>query len=176
MSDILHAWALAPAAIGTCCLAAERRRVRVPEIVASLLMLAAMIDASRPAPLVAPVYWAALMIVAGMVLAMLRRARGHGALPIDRPTATARVMTLHTGIGMITMGALLLTMGRVDAGASGHTHGMSAGALSAVLLAGVAAFAVGSLVAAARAHGLLDRVQFVAMGASTSVMGLALLG
>lgn len=176
MSDILHAWALAPAAIGTCCVAADRRRVRMPEIVASLLMMIAMIDASRTAPLLAPVYWAALMIAAGMVLAIMRRARRGVVGTEARPAASARGMTLHTAIGLITMAALLLAMGRTDAAASGHAHGMTAGAFTIVLVAGAAAYGAVSVVAALRAHGVLDRVQFVAMGVSTSVMGLALLG
>lgn len=171
MTEILHAWALAPAAIGTCCLAADRRRVRAPELAASVLMLIAMLDAAV-GRLVAPVLWGALLIAAAMGLAGLRSVRR-----ADRPRpAIGRAMTVHTTVGLIVMAALLLTMAAGPASSPTHAHGMSAGALSIIVLLGVAAYCAASVIAAVRAHSRLDRAQFVAMGLSTAVMGLGLIG
>jgi hypothetical protein len=168
VTDILHIWALAPAAIGTCCLAADRRRVRAPELAASVLMLLAMLDAAF-GRLVAPVFWAALLLAGAMGLAVAGRRRG----PRSRVDAG---MTLHTAIGMLAMGALLLAMGHGDAAGSAHAHGVSSATLVIVLTGGSAIYAVTSAIATLRAHGRLDRVQYAAMGASTLVMALALLG
>ena len=46
----LHLLALAPAAVGLCCLAADRRRARAAEVVAAMLMMMAMVDAAVTKP------------------------------------------------------------------------------------------------------------------------------
>lgn len=171
MTEILHAWALAPAAIGTCCLAADRRRVRAPELAASLLMLLAMLDSALER-IIAPVFWAALLLLGAMGLAASGRLRG-------RATRPAAGMTLHSAIGMVAMAGLLLAMGHAGAetsAASVHAHGVSGTTLTVALLAASLVYALGSVLAALRAHGGLDRAQYAAMGASTVVMGIALLG
>lgn len=131
-------------------------------------MLLAMLD-SAAAQVVAPVFWAALLLMGGMALAVSQRQRGR------RPRAGA-VMTLHTATGMVAMGALLLAMGHGDAASPPHAHGMSSATLMIVLVGGAAVYATASVVAALRAHGRLDRAQYAAMGASTCVMAMALLG
>ena len=171
MTEILHAWALAPAAIGTCCLAADRRRVRAPELVASAVMLLAMMDAAL-VRVVAPVLWSALLLVGAMALAALRRRRRTGLEPIG----SAETMTVHTAIGMVVMAALLVTMGHAGVASPPHAHGMGSVALSTTMLGAVAVYAAGSAIAAARARRWLDRAQYAAMGASTLVMGIAALG
>jgi hypothetical protein len=168
VSEILHAWALAPATIGTCCLAADRRRVRAPALAASVLMLLAMLD-SALGRVVAPVFWAAILLAGAMGLAAAQRQRGR------RPRVGAG-MTLHTAVGMVAMGALLLAMGHGSAAGSAHEHGMSSATLLSVLLVGAMVSAGASFVAALRGHGRLDRAQFAAMGASTLVMAMALMG
>ncbi|MGA1827713.1 hypothetical protein [Microbacterium sp.] len=171
MTEILHAWALAPAAIGTCCLAADRRRVRAPELAASLLMLLAMLD-SALGRMVAPVLWAALLLLGAMGLAAAGRRRG-------RASGVGNAMTLHSAIGMIAMAGLLLPMAHQAGGttaSTAHAHGMSSATLIVALLAGSAVYAAGSVAAALRAHSWLDRAQYMAMGTSTLVMGVALLG
>ncbi|MBU4465518.1 MAG: hypothetical protein KKH75_06700, partial [Actinobacteria bacterium] len=86
----MHAWALAPAAIGTCCLAADRRRMRAPELAASVLMLFAMLDAAS-ARLVPPVYWAAALLLSAMLLAALRGPRSTAARRAPHSTAARRI-------------------------------------------------------------------------------------
>ncbi|WP_345802364.1 hypothetical protein AAIB33_04510 [Microbacterium sp. AZCO] len=170
MTELLHAWALAPAAIGTCCLAADRRRVRAPELAASLLMLVAMTDAAFSG-VVAPVYWAILLLVTAMALAALRGTRRRTAPHADT------AMTVHSGAGLVVMAALLVGMaaGHSAGSATGHAHGASASALVAFLVAGVAAYAAASVAAAAHSRRWLDGAQYVGMGASTVVMGVAAL-
>jgi hypothetical protein len=171
VTEILHAWALAPAAIGTCCLAADRARVRAPEFVASVVTLVAMVDAAL-GRVIAPVLWSALLLLGAMALAAVRNGRGAEMTPMR----SAQTMTVHTAIGMVVMAALLVVMGPSGAGASAHNHGTSAGVLTAAMLGSVAVYAAGSVVAAARTGRWLDRAQYGAMGASTLVMGVALLG
>lgn|GEM_PF-1214464 len=75
MGEALHLWALAPATVGACCVAADRGRARVPEFAAAALMLLAMADAATGAGLIAPVFWAVLLVAAAMALAALRGTR-----------------------------------------------------------------------------------------------------
>ncbi|WP_396645033.1 hypothetical protein [Microbacterium sp.] len=164
MSEALHLWAVAPAAIGTCCLAADRARVRPPEVVASVLMLLAMLDTALSG-LLAPVYWAALLILAALVLAMVRRPRRRRAPRV--PVA----MTLHTALGLVVMAALSLVM-TAHAPAAGHAHGI---ALAPVLLVGSGAYAVVSAALIRRMRARVDRLQISAMGASVVLMAAALL-
>ena len=189
MAEILHAWALAPAVVGTCCLAARRRRVRVPELAASVLMLIAMLDAARSAPLLQPVWWASLLTIAAIALAAFRRSRAtsgrqaarrsvdvsRGSDEHSRAAAVdTRRMSVHTTLGMIAMAALLLAMSAHPGGA-GHAHGVTAGAFVALLVGGSALYALGSALVATTTVSRVDRIQYVAMGATTLFMGLALL-
>lgn len=176
MPELLHAWALAPAAVGTCALAADHRRVRAPELLASLLMLVAMLDGAL-AGLVAPVFWAALLLAGAMGLAAFRRRRSPAAARAlsSRLVPPGPAMTVHTGIGMVTMAGLLVAMGRADATAMGHTHGLTSATLVVALVGATTAYAIGSALAAARARGWHDRTQYAAMGASTLVMGVGLI-
>ena len=172
MPELLHGWALATAAIGTCCLAADRRRARAPELAASVLMLLAMLDASRPAPLLAPVIWAAMLLIAAMALAAVRRSRSDAADRIMRSRG-ARAMHLHTTLGLVLMAALLLGMPHsgVD---GGHAHGgVSAGALLAGLAVVSGGYALVSAIAAAGTRPWRDRAQFGAMGLSILLMSSA---
>lgn len=170
MTEILHAWALAPAAIGTCCLAADRRRVRAPELTASVAMMIAMLDAAlwRIVPVVV---WAAVLGVAAMALAAVRSPRRAGVVA---HSPAERGMTLHSTLGLVVMAALLVGMGH-GSSMSGHAHGMSAGAFSAVLLLGAVVYAAASVVAAFRTTGWQGRGQYAAMGASALIMGFAAL-
>ncbi|SIT76529.1 hypothetical protein [Microbacterium sp. RU33B] len=171
MTEILHACALAPAAIGTCCLAADRRRVRVPEIAASLVMMIAMLDAAfwRVVPVVV---WAGILLLAAMALAAVRSSR-RASLVVASPSE--RGMTLHATLGLVVMAALLIGMDH-GSSASSHAHGLSAGALVGLLLAGAVAYAAASVVAASRTRAWQDRGQYAAMGAAALLMGLAALG
>ena len=85
-------------------------------------------------------------------------------------------MSVHTATGMVAMAALLLAMAAGPGTSPAHPHGVSSAALGALLLAGVVAYAAASTYAVIRALGALDRVQYVGMAVSTSVMALALIG
>ena len=160
MSEILHVWAVAPAAVGACCLAADRARVRPPEVVASVVMLLAMVDAAVFG-VIAPVYWTAMLLVTALALAVWRR---------PRQRRTARVpalMTLHTTLGLVVMAALQLGMGGHTAS---HAHGP---ALAPVLLAAVVGYVGLSTAAGRRMPARLDRAQIAAMVASVVLMAVA---
>lgn len=171
MAELLHAWAIAPAAIGACCLAADRGRARWPDAVASALMLAAMLDAVLTR-FVAPVYWAAVLIGTAMALAAATSPRRRGASPGARGG-----MGVHTTLGLIAMAALQLGMRHpvgteaVTATASAHAHGGSGGPLLATAtVVGAIAYAVLSAGLATRSHRTLDRVQLACMGVSVLIM------
>lgn len=162
MSEILHAWAVAPAAVGACCLAADRARVRPPEVAASVLMLLAMLDAAA-FKVVAPVGWTALLLTAAVGLAVWRRPRQRRAARVPV------MMTLHTTLGMVAMAALQLGMGGHGASA-GHAHGV---ALAPFLLAIAAGYAGLSVAAIRRMPARLDRTQIGAMAVSVALMTVA---
>lgn len=171
MTELLHVWALAPAAIGTCCLAADRRRVRAPELSVSVLMLVAMADAAYSS-VIAPIYWAILLLAAAMALAALRGARRRG----ERAPHGDRAMTLHSAFGLIVMAALLVAMtggGPTMMSASEHSHGASGSLLSFAIIVAVALYAAASGVAAVRSARWLDRAQYAGMGASAVAMAFA---
>ncbi|MFV9426600.1 hypothetical protein [Microbacterium sp. S1037] len=160
MSEILHAWAVAPAAVGACCLAADRARVRPPEVAASVLMLLTMLDAAVFG-LIAPVYWTALLIVAAVGLAVWRRPRQRRA-----PRVPA-LMTVHTTLGMVVMAGLQVAMGGHS---PTHTHGVALGPL---MVGAAVGYAVFSSVAMRRMPARLDRAQIGAMAASVVLMAVA---
>lgn len=160
MSEILHAWAVAPAAVGACCLAADRARVRPPEVVASALMLLAMLDAAVFG-VIAPVYWTALLLGAALALAVWRRPRQRRARRV--PT----LMTVHTALGMVVMAGLQVAM---SGHTSAHAHGVALGPL---LLGCAAGYAVFSIAAIRRMASWLDRAQIAAMAASVVLMAVA---
>lgn len=170
MADLLHLWALAPATLGACCVAADRGRARAPELAASVLMVLAMADAATGAALIAPVFWAALLVVAAIALAAVRgrrRAEGTHATP---------GMTIMTTLGLVVMAALTIAMGAHGSGhAGGHGHGVGAAGLAVGVGGMTAAYVGASAVLAVRGMPRLDRLQYAAMGASTLLMGLAAL-
>ncbi|WP_458041880.1 MULTISPECIES: hypothetical protein [Bacteria] len=198
MGEILHLGALAPAAVGACCIAADRRRARTPELAASVLMLVAMLDVVLWG-VVAPVAWAGVLIVAAIALAALRgrtaRSRAAARVPVSAagvpisgtrvPVSGARVpsavMTVHATLGLVVMATLVLAM-IPDASAPAVTVGHHASGAPFGLLAAASALLFGlvSAVAARAPHdggarvSALERGQLIAMGASTAAMGMAL--
>nr|WP_100813077.1 hypothetical protein [Microbacterium lacus] len=199
MGEILHLGALAPAAIGACCIAADRRRARAPELAASVLMLVAMLDVVLWG-VVAPAAWAAVLIVAAIGLAALRgraaRVRAGASVPVPAarvpvpaarvPVPAARVpstiMTVHATLGLVVMATLVLAMipdaSAPVAAAAHHSTGAPFGLVAA---ASALLFGLVSVIAAGTPHdgearaSVLERGQLIAMGASTAAMGVALL-
>ncbi len=183
MGEILHLGALAPAAIGACCIAADRRRARAPELAASVLMLVAMLDVVLWG-VVAPILWAALLIVAAIALAALRgrASRSRFARGTDAAPVPSTVMTVHATLGLVVMAALVLAM-IPDASTPGPVAGHHGSGASFGLVAAASALLFGlvSVIATRAPHGgaarasVLERAQLIAMGASTAAMGVALL-
>jgi hypothetical protein len=171
VAELLHAWAIAPAALGACCLAADRGRARWPDAAASVLMLVAMLDAALTR-LVAPVYWAAVLVAAAMTLAAWQRPRGRAASAHPRPRAG---MAVHTGLGLIAMAALELGMAHdpIATDATSHGHHGGGASLTLLLLCGALAYAAFSALLLTRAHRALDRAQLICMGVSVVLMAAA---
>lgn len=170
MPEALHAWALAPTALGTCCLIAARRRVRVSEIAASVLMLLAMLDTALPGQVLAPVFWAVLLIVGAIGIAAVRRVRSRAAAS-SVPAHSRADPALHTTLGLVVMAALLLGMPGHGA-TGGHAH---TGMGPTVLIIAAVAYIAASVVSAVRSPRWWDRTQFGSMGLSTLLMTLAMI-
>jgi hypothetical protein len=170
MIAALHISALVPALIGACCLAAERRPGRVGELVAALVMLVAMADGMRATPSAPRILWVALLLATAITLAA---ARGRRRAPVG---AVSRAMAVHTATGLVVTGALLALMtGAAHGGQDPHAHGLSSGALTAVLVVGALSYAAVSVVVAARSSATTARVQLVSMGASAALMAVAVI-
>lgn len=186
----LHLLALAPAAVGLCCLAADRRRARAAEVVAAMLMMMAMVDAAVT-QLVPAVWWVASLLAGAMALAATRgRARvvatgssgpsggagdaGGAAMAHDAMPGVA--MAVHSAAGMVVMAALLLAMSAsaAGAGAAHHHSGTPAFGPAAMVLGG--GYVVASAVFALRSRGALERAQYAAMAGSVALMAAALVG
>lgn len=169
MGEALHVAALAAAGVGTCCVAATpRARVRGAEMLASIVMVAAMLDLVAGWGLLPAVAWALALLACSLVLAVSGRTRRRTAGPPASCAADA-----HTALGGLAMAPLVLMMGADPAvAASTHSHGMSA----VILLAPAAAYVVwsGVLVVRAGARSLV-RMQHLTMGLSTLLMALAAL-
>ncbi len=144
-------------------------------------MLAAMIDMSLSAPLLAPVLWAGLLLLGGLALAATT---GRRSGPADAESGTPAFAhgSIHGALGCVVMAALLMVMVAPTQGAgvgvtSHHEAplvGASASVLTVVIGVGVLAYAVYSVVALR--HGpVRERIQFAAMGASTLGMAAAVL-
>jgi hypothetical protein len=167
MVEALHAFAVAPAALGTCCVAADRGRPRAADLAASAVMTIAMLDAAVVG-LVPTVWWTALLLVAALAHAAWTRARRSA-----RGAASA-AMIAHGGVGLAVMAALLLLMtASPTAAVSGH-HGSGSGSGPGVILVLVVGYA-GASAWLARRGTPLTRLQLLMMGASTVLMGLAAL-
>ena len=183
----LHLVSLAPAAVGLCCLAADRRRARALELSAAVIMMAAMADTAI-GQVVSPVWWCAVLLLTAIVLGAVRgRARGSVGMPMAAApgravTAVAgagggfggAAMAAHAASGLVVMAALLLAMtGTGGAGApAGHHHGTGVVGLGVVAAVLAAAYVAGSIAVAMRSPSRLDRAQYGAMAASVALMAL----
>lgn len=169
MGEVLHVAALVPAGVGTCCLAVTSRgRLQAGELVASAVMIAAMIDVAFGLAVVPALAWALALVVCSIALAAgvrLRRGRGRAA----RSACGADV---HTALGGLAAVPVLLLMGIAPSAAAGHSHGVGA----AVLVLPAAAYTVWSVLLAARPQARpRERVQHATMGLSTLLMAAAAL-
>ncbi len=184
VSEFLHLAALAPAGVAACCVLsdrrAERRRAWPVELAVALLMFAAMLDVMRPAPLLAPVLWVALLLLGAILLgATTRGGTGRGSGDSRAPRLAHG--PIHGALGCVVMAGLVMITVPAPGGAIGaeghHAASLPSGSatlLPLVIGAGVLAYGVYSI--AALRHGILrERIQLVAMGASTLGMAAAVL-
>ena len=167
MADVLHLGTLVLAAVGVCALAGSPSRSAAPELLAALLMLLGMADAMTLS-LLPPVAWFALMLVAALALAAVRRA-----------SATARQgpapLSTHLALGLVATGVLVLLMPTMAptplAAAGSHAHAATA-ALPQLLSAAVCGGTIILTVIALRARpSWSHRVHHITMAASTVAMG-----
>jgi len=164
--DALHLWAIAPAAVGTCCIVADRGRPRAPELLVSLMMVVAMLDVAL-LRVVAPVGWAVALVAAALVHSAVR-GRRRSAEPLD-------LMAVMTALGLVVMAVQVLAMAAGHSAPVAADHGHRGMPLVALVAATGAAYAVTSVVLAVRHPGALVRVQFAGMGVSTALMAAAAL-
>ncbi|MFC6326776.1 hypothetical protein ACFQZV_12790 [Microbacterium koreense] len=169
--EVLHALAVAPAAVGTCCAAADRSRggSHSSDLAASALMTVAMLDAALLH--VIPVLWWALALGAAAVGSAIAARMRQGT---RRDRVVDAAMRIHAGVGMVVMAGLMLVMAAshtetIAFTSGGHHH---AGSLAPVGAVAACAYGVASVVLAARAA-RWERVEYLAMGASTLLMGFA---
>lgn len=164
--EALHLWAIAPAAVGTCCVAADRGRSRAPELLVSLLMVAAMVDVTLLG-FIAPVGWAVALVVAALAHSAVRGRRS-GAARLDR-------MAVMSALGLIVMAVQIVAMAAGHAAPAASSHGHGGMSLAALVAATAVAYAVAAAVLAVRHPGILSRLQFAGMGAATLLMAAAAL-
>ncbi|KJL29383.1 hypothetical protein [Microbacterium oxydans] len=169
MTDVLHLGTLLLAAVGVCALAGSPSRSAAPELLAALLMLFGMAD-TMTLSLLPPVVWFALMLVAALALAAVRRASTTSSAPSGPAPLSA-----HLALGLVATGVLVLlmpTMGPTPLVAAGsHAHAAAA-ALPQLLSAAVCAGTVVLAVIALRARpSWSHRLHHIAMAASTVAMG-----
>ncbi|WP_353807680.1 hypothetical protein [Agromyces sp. SYSU T00194] len=191
MTELLHAGMVIPASIGVCCSvgagawstpaagSAGRRRAvlvavlgQVLAVVASLLMLGAMVDMAFFAGAVPgwagrSVAWAASMVAVAIAVVAAARAAG-GVTQVD----------LHRALGLVVTAALVVALHAGAAGsgaaASGAHAGHSPTSFAPVIVAGALAFAAYSAWHALRAHRCGARLRTLD-AAAMSAMTLAML-
>ncbi len=149
-------------------------------------MLVAMLDVVVGG-VVAPVLWAAVLILAAIALAALRgrgvrvRARRGTVRGPGAAVVPSTLMTVHATLGLVVMAALVLAMipdASPVASAGHHGSGASFGlvaAASALCFGLFSVFAARSLHGGAARASALDRGQLIAIGTSTAAMGVSLL-
>ncbi|MGG7465982.1 hypothetical protein [Plantibacter sp. YIM 135347] len=199
MVEALHLGALLPAAVGACCTVGGRRGI--VDLVAAIVMLAAMIDAATGAALLHPLVWGAVLVAVGIVSAA--RLRGVGASSAtaatadigagtETPAAVAtntaerqhRLMLVHTSLGLLVMATMLVAMASHGSHAvlgisSSVTHHGAAGAdtfgvIVAAAVASYTAFTACLTASAVRSRRVLPAVELTSMALSLAAMAFAL--
>ena len=178
MSEALHAWAIAPAALGVCCVVADRN-ARFLNLASSVLMSLAMLDVWLMHA-VAPILWSSVMLTAAIGLSIVRRNRNarvrHGV--VTAVTAHNRDASLHMTLGMVVMAGLLLAMNSPAPStqpSAVHVHGGSGGLLIPALLVAAGCYAVYGVACAFAAKNWLERAQYTTMSVSVLTMAISML-
>ena len=179
MAELLHAGAWAATAVSTCCVTASGRRIRVRELALALVMLVAMSDVVLGWGLLAPVWWAASLVVVSMISVVAAR---HGrAAPSGDRSALAM-----DSLGAILMAALLVVMSGGTSSTAEHAgHSVSSSALMWTILAASGLFTAASVHMAVRMRMpgpaapvrvlVVRRIAPLAMGTSVLLMAAVIL-
>ncbi|MCW4385069.1 hypothetical protein OH146_04690 [Salinibacterium sp. SYSU T00001] len=143
-----------------------------------LLMLAAMLDVCLVGShVVPPLAWTVALITAALAAAVLQRVGG-------RRAAAGRAVVRGDGavggdhghpLGMILAAGLLAFMGGAEAPAAGHSHGLGAGAVVGMLVAGAFLYAgvvVAQVLATRASVGAGGRVGAGGVGGTAAGEGL----
>lgn len=202
MTDLLGLAAIVPASAGACCTVGAWRPGRAVDVVAAVVMVAAMVDGAF-APRVLPgVLWFVVLALLAVVVAVVHRLQSPsgasgasgasgsdgrpGSAPVVRvASAHGRFGRLHAALGLLVMGALGVGMAH-DPGMTGmtgvgmHGHGGAVAVTWQVVLGGLT---TGYLLLTAhmvrdglrRRARALPVVETLAMGIAVAVMSAAML-
>ena len=164
MTEFLHAGALGATVVCAGCVALDRPRPGLREVLFLLLMTLGMTDVVAGTALVPVVVWSAAILVASVALVARRRGR-------PEPAAVAR-LRVHSAVSGVLMSGLMLEMahGHVAAAPAAH-HGTSV----MLLLLGGSVLFVASAAWAMRAAPWMARVQYAGLGLSIALAALAAL-
>ncbi|WP_307362697.1 hypothetical protein [Microbacterium murale] len=176
MNELLHIGALGAAAVGAGALCTTRRATGRLEKAAALLMLVGMADAMTVS-LLAPVAWFALMVTAGIALAVARR-----RMPLTaaaQATSGPVPLSAHLALGLVVTATLILLMPTTTSAellvAATHSHG-SAGSMSVFVCVAVGLGSVAFAATAFHSHrSWRHRLHHVAMATSTVAMSAVIL-
>ncbi|UAJ81162.1 hypothetical protein IT072_09350 [Leifsonia sp. ZF2019] len=176
MIEALHLGSMLPAALGACCVAGGADRRSPLAWLGMLAMLAAMADTMlMPRPLLAPIVWAAALVLVALATAVQGRLRA--VPPAGSPTHPSRTMTAHRSLQAVLMAGLIATAGSHHSGSAvGGAH--ASHGLPVLLVLGVAALAfaaASAVVALRRPLPLVPRAEAALGAAATTLMALPLL-
>jgi hypothetical protein len=191
VTDLLGLAAIVPASAGACCTVGAWRPGRAVDVLAAVVMVAAMLDGVF-APRVLPgVVWFVVLAALAVAVAAVHRLQSgkfvsHGSAPANRrASAHGRYGRLHAALGLLAMGALGVggmgdTVGHGTGMVGMHQHVGAAAATWHLVLAGLA---VGHLLLTTRMvrdgvrhrAPVLGLVETLAMGLAVAVMTVAML-
>jgi hypothetical protein len=191
VTDVLGLAAIVPASAGACCTVGAWRPGRAVDVLAAVVMVAAMLDGAFGPRVLPGVVWFVVLALLAVAVAAVHRFQSGGAgrrgsTPADRrASAHGRFGRLHTALGLLVMGALGVG-GMGDT--AGHGAGMIGmhqhlGAVAATWHLVLVGLAVGHLVLTTRMvrDGVRHRapalglVETLAMGVAVAVMAVAML-
>ncbi len=192
MTDLLGLAAIVPASAGACCTVGAWRPGRAVDVVAAVVMVAAMVDGAFGPRVLPGVLWFVVLALLAVVVAAVHRvqsASGASGRPGSAPSvrvasAHGRFGRLHAALGLLVMGALGVGMAH-DSGMTGmtgvgvHGHGGAVAVTWQVVLGGLT---VGYLLLTAHMvrDGIRHRtralpvVETLAMGIAVAVMAAAM--
>lgn len=196
MTDLLGLAAIVPASAGACCTVGAWRPGRAVDVVAAVVMVAAMADGAIWPRVLPGVLWFVVLALLAVVVAAVHRVQSASGASgaVGRPgsgpavrvaSAHGRFGRLHAALGLLVMGALGVGMAH-DPGTAGmsgagmHEHGGVVAVTWQVVLGGLT---VGYLLLTAhmvrdgirRRARALPVVETLAMGIAVAVMSAAML-